>query len=424
MEEYRLERIGTLVLAATVFFVSQVYAGGVPGKCVANCGDDKPRRQSNSESSYIPSGPSIQELEQQRRISEGHRLNNLGIEAYNKKNWPLAIEYFKQALQNNPNSKKIRENLSITEGLLQQEILERKRQQDQERRALEEKQEQERRERERQQKETQAANHMRENLARLSTRLDNASSNPQRGLDFDGRTGPSPATAPSSGLDFMGSQPVPVAGSGSPGTSPATTPLVDGSVVDLRDKQRPLVVDPAQLKGPESSSGLKIKEPPSPLQDRIRFSFFPEIRMSSDGRPDQSHLDQVYTRKKQDPLMQQVVQDPRIQRTRDYIQKKEAATTGAAFDKASADIVAQLEKIRKKKGLNSVFEVVDKMGQDDRLRKQVETAVLPIRKKFQAVEAEARHRTVVELQATVDKIYKEYEQNQQKGRSEIQAVHN
>jgi hypothetical protein len=366
----------------------------------------------------------MEQLEQQRRTSESHRLNNLGIEAYNNKNWAMAFEYFRQALQNAPNSKKIQENLRTTEGLLQQETREQQRKQEQEKRDREAKQEREKQEREQQQKEAQAAGQMRDNLARLSAKLDNAFSNTQKGIDFDGRISPSPTPGSSGGLNFMGSQPVPVPGSVPPGVSSAPSPMIDASVVDLRDKEKPLVVDPAQLKGPLSPSSLKVKEPEAPMREHIRFSFFPEIRMGSDGRSDQGHIDQIFTRKTQDPIMQQVVQDQRIQRTRDYIQKKEAATTGAAFDKASRDIVAQLEKIREKRGLNTVFEVVEKMGEDEKIRKQVDSAVLPIRKKFQALEAEARHRTVVELKATVDKIYQEYAQKQKKAHSSIPEVHN
>ena len=59
-----------------------------------------------------PRGPSAAEIDRRRKKAEATRLNELGISAWNRKDWGAAVRYFEAALTKSPTNTVIRNNLA------------------------------------------------------------------------------------------------------------------------------------------------------------------------------------------------------------------------------------------------------------------------------------------------------------------------
>lgn len=137
---------------------------------------------------YDP-GPSAADLADQQALAD----NELGIQAYNNRDWATAIAYFQRALQNRPGDAVMLQNLANAQtNMANQQAIEQA-----ERDALE-----------RQRQNQVAANNMQQSIQDFAQTL-NASPT-SGGLDFDGRgTGSASSNSDSGGLDFTSSVTVP-----------------------------------------------------------------------------------------------------------------------------------------------------------------------------------------------------------------------
>jgi len=164
------------------------------------------RRRSSPSYDYEAERRAKEAAEAAERRDAAHALNDQGREAYKKGDWAAAASYFQQALQNNPDSDVIRQNLAYARA----------------------KENEEREAAERRRQDKVAADNMQKSIQSFAQSLNAAPSS--GGLDFDGGVSTTAAKAgsKSDGLDF--------------------TTNTDASVVDLRDAKT-LTLDPSRVKG-------------------------------------------------------------------------------------------------------------------------------------------------------------------------------
>jgi hypothetical protein len=255
-----------IFFSSALFLAVATAAAQVPDvgsiHCIGNCGSSGGSAPSvrSSPGSSVPSGPSPEELERQRKQQAGYDQDVLGVDCSNKGDWDCAIRYFQAALENRPGDPVITQNLR--NALESQKIDAAIRKMDADAREAAA----------RAQREAVASGEMRLSIDRLTDALNQG----RAGTDFDGSGG---STGASPGLTFMGS--TPAGGSAARDKVPKTGcgPETDPSVVNLCNAGTG-TVDPRRVKG----------APAAPSEEPLQFATS-NSSIQGTGIPSPSHLD-------------------------------------------------------------------------------------------------------------------------------------
>ena len=121
-------------------------AQDVGHKCVANCGPGTSAPRSSAPDNSRSDSNSSANTERNQRIARAHELNDLGIAAWNNRDWAKAAKNFKSALGLTPDDAVIKGNLEKAERQLEFADNERKEREEREDREAREKLEREKRE--------------------------------------------------------------------------------------------------------------------------------------------------------------------------------------------------------------------------------------------------------------------------------------
>jgi len=207
---------------------------------------------------------------------------------------------------------------------------------------------------------------------------------------------------------------------------PAPPPFIDASVVDLRDKKQPLVVDPNVVKGtpppttqPQFLAGLR-----SPDRDRDILLYLyppdqrngvfpknPEQRLINPLREPERY--QAWEASVQAQLVaharknqaQEVIalmdQDATLNAARNRIVKEEEAAIYAAHTRLAKELGQKFEAFRKANGLKDFLQMLQKEKDDPAFKQQSQALVDAYWKDFDTAAFDARQNSLRQMQVEI-----------------------